>query len=109
MTLSRGQRLKSAAIATITVPAIEALSGTYTWRERGREHLDALTRAGQPYILALWHGRIMAATTYFRDRGVVVMASQNFDGDWITRVLHKFGYGAAHVFAESRERTGPSA
>jgi hypothetical protein len=37
----------------------------------------------------------MAATTYFRDRGVVVMASQNFDGDWITRVLHKFGYGAA--------------
>jgi lysophospholipid acyltransferase (LPLAT)-like uncharacterized protein len=45
--------------------------------------------------MAFWHGRILPATVFFRDRGIVVMISRNFDGEWITRVIQRFGYDTA--------------
>ena len=41
------------------------------------------------------HGRIFAATLYFRDRGIVAMTSENFDGEWVARLMSRFGYRAA--------------
>jgi lysophospholipid acyltransferase (LPLAT)-like uncharacterized protein len=93
--LSRGKRIQAAAIAAVGTPVIEALGGTYTWHQRGARHLAALERAGQPPIFAFWHGRILAATLYFRDRGIVVITSENFDGEWIARIIRRFGYGTA--------------
>ncbi len=74
---------------------IEALGATYNWREQGIEHLARLQRDGRPAIFAFWHGRILAATLYFRDRGIIVITSENFDGEWIARVIRRFGYGTA--------------
>jgi lysophospholipid acyltransferase (LPLAT)-like uncharacterized protein len=93
--LSRGQRARAAVIAAVSAPFVEALGGTYRWHESGAEHWDAVMRAGQRPILALWHGRILAATLYFRDRGVVAITSRNFDGEWIARLMGRFGYQAA--------------
>ena len=45
--------------------------------------------------MAFWHGRILPATYYFRDRGIVVITSENFDGEWIARIIQRFGYGTA--------------
>jgi len=95
VTLSRSQRAKAAVIAAVGTPIIEALGGTYHWRESGADHWDAVMRAGDRPILALWHGRILAATLYFRDRGVVAITSQNFDGEWIARLMGRFGYAQA--------------
>jgi hypothetical protein len=95
VTLSRGKRAQAALIAAVGVPVIEALGGTYTWREHGREHLDRLDAAGRAPIFAFWHGRVLAATLYFRDRGIVVITSENFDGEWIARIIQRFGYGTA--------------
>lgn len=61
----------------------------------GREHLEALDRAGERYIVALWHGHILPGLWFFRDRGIVVVTSENFDGEWIARIIQRFGYGAA--------------
>jgi hypothetical protein len=95
VTLSRRKQFEAAAIAAIGTPLIEALGGTYTWRERGAEHLADLTREGRRPIFAFWHGRILAATLYFRDRGIVVITSENFDGEWIARIIRRFGYDTA--------------
>ena len=95
MTLTRGQRAKAAVIAAVSTPIVEALGGTYRWHAHGAEHWDAVMRAGDRPILALWHGRILSATLYFRDRGVVAITSQNFDGEWIARLMGRFGYAAA--------------
>jgi hypothetical protein len=95
VTLSRGKRAQAALIAAVGVPVIEALGGTYTWREHGREHLDRLDAGGRAPIFAFWHGRVLAATLYFRDRGIVVITSENFDGEWIARIIQRFGYGTA--------------
>ena len=93
--LTRSQRLKAGAIAAAASPIVAALGRTYHWIEDGTEHLRALEASGRPPILALWHGRILPATLYFRDRGVVAMTSRNFDGEWIARVMARFGYAAA--------------
>jgi lysophospholipid acyltransferase (LPLAT)-like uncharacterized protein len=89
------RRLQAALISGVGTPVIEALGGTYHWRERGTEHLTELAQAGRPPIFAFWHGRILAATLYFRDRGIVVITSENFDGEWIARIIRRFGYGTA--------------
>ena len=100
------KRAEVAAIATLGYPVVRALTSTWTWKVSGAEHVDAITNAGHHPILALWHGRILAATPYFANRGIVAMASENFDGEWIARLLGKFGYGAARG---STSRGGPAA
>ncbi len=95
MTLSRSQHLKAAAIAALGTPVLEALGGTYRFRVSGAEHLAEVAREGRQPIIAFWHGRILAGMLYFRDRGIVAMASENFDGEWIARLMRGFGYPAA--------------
>lgn len=95
MTLTPGKRLQAAVIAAVGTPVIEALGGTYHWREEGAEHLAQVARDSRPPIFAFWHGRILAATLYFRDRGIIVITSENFDGEWIARIIRRFGYGTA--------------
>jgi lysophospholipid acyltransferase (LPLAT)-like uncharacterized protein len=103
---SRRKRAEVAAIASLGYPVVRALTSTWTWKVSGAEHVDAISAAGHHPILALWHGRILAATPYFQRRGIVAMASENFDGEWIARLLGKFGYGAARG---STSRGGPAA
>jgi lysophospholipid acyltransferase (LPLAT)-like uncharacterized protein len=83
------------AIAAIGTPIIDFLGASYRWREQGTEHLAQVEREGRPPIFAFWHGRILAATLYFRDRGIIVITSENFDGEWIARIIRRFGYGTA--------------
>jgi lysophospholipid acyltransferase (LPLAT)-like uncharacterized protein len=45
--------------------------------------------------MGFWHGRILPATFYFRRQGIVVITSENFDGEWIARIIERFGYGTA--------------
>jgi lysophospholipid acyltransferase (LPLAT)-like uncharacterized protein len=106
VTLSRRQHFEAAAIAALGVPLIEALGGTYAWRERGADRFDEIVKAGRQPILALWHGRILSSTLYFRDRGVIAITSRNFDGEWVARIMARFGYGAARG---STSRGGPRA
>ncbi len=92
---SWSKRAQVSAIAAIGWPIIEALAGTWTYRVTGLEHLRAIETAGQVPILAFWHGRILAGLPYFRNRGIIVITSENFDGEWIARIIARFGYGAA--------------
>jgi hypothetical protein len=60
-----------------------------------REHFDDVTAPGRPYIVGFWHGRILPMMFFFRDRGIIVITSENFDGEWIARIIARFGYGTA--------------
>jgi lysophospholipid acyltransferase (LPLAT)-like uncharacterized protein len=37
----------------------------------------------------------MPGTIYLRDRGIVVITSENFDGEWVARIIKRFGYDTA--------------
>jgi len=92
---SRLKRLEAAAIAGLGYPVMAALGHTLRWRTSGLHHLDAIRTAGHQPVMAFWHGRILPATFYFRRRGIVVITSENFDGEWIARIIERFGYGTA--------------
>jgi lysophospholipid acyltransferase (LPLAT)-like uncharacterized protein len=92
---SGSKRLQVALIAGAGYPVINALGHTLRWRVAGLHHLDAIVASGRQPIMALWHGRILPATFYFRRRGIVVITSENFDGEWIARIIERFGYGTA--------------
>ena len=89
------QRVQVSAIASVGAPFVGALCRTLRWRVEGLEHYDAIVAEGRQPIFAFWHGRILASTYFWRDRGIVVMTSQNFDGEWIARIIGRFGYGTA--------------
>jgi lysophospholipid acyltransferase (LPLAT)-like uncharacterized protein len=93
--LSRGQRAKAAVIAAVASPAIAAICSTLRWTVDGAEHWEHVMRSERQPIIAFWHGRILGGLHYFRGRGIVVMTSQNFDGEWIARIIHRFGFGTA--------------
>ena len=82
-------------MATAGYRLIAALGSTLHWRTEGLEHLETIAKSGRQPVMAFWHGRILSATYFFRRRGIVVMTSENFDGEWITGIIERFGYGTA--------------
>jgi hypothetical protein len=92
---SRWRRFQVAAIAGLGYPLIAALGRTLRWRVEGLEHYEAALAGGRPPILGFWHGRILPGAVYFRNRGIVVITSENFDGEWIARIIERFGFGTA--------------
>ena len=93
--LSWAKRAQVALIAGVGYPLISALGHTLRWRVEGTEHYDAVLASGRQPIMAFWHGRILSGTLYFQRRGIVVITSENFDGEWIARIIQRFGFGTA--------------
>src|SRR5438309_1849882 len=92
---SRPKRLQAQLISSVGYPVIAALGSTFRWRAEGAEHYQRVLDGGRRPIMAFWHGRILPATVYFRKRGIVVITSENFDGEWIAGIIERFGYGTA--------------
>ena len=93
--LSWTKRAQIALIAGVGYPLISALGHTLRWRVEGAEHYHAVLASGRQPIMAFWHGRILTGTLYFQRRGIVVITSENFDGEWIARIIERFGFGTA--------------
>lgn len=90
-----GQRLQIAAAARAGYWATWAIGRTLRWQVEGWEHWEAARAEGKGLIYTFWHREICAATWFWRKRGIIVMTSQNFDGEYIARIIRKHGYGAA--------------
>lgn len=103
---SRRKRAEVAAIAAVGYPLLLALESTLRWKISGAEHEGAIAKAGHQPIHCLWHGRILPSILYLQHRGVVVIISENYDGEWIARITRKFGYGTARG---STSKGGPKA
>jgi lysophospholipid acyltransferase (LPLAT)-like uncharacterized protein len=92
---SPSKRLQAKLIASVGYRLIALLGSTLRWRTEGLEHFDAIAASGRQPIMAFWHGRILPATYFFRRRGIVVITSENFDGEWIAGIIERFGYETA--------------
>jgi lysophospholipid acyltransferase (LPLAT)-like uncharacterized protein len=89
--LTTSQRIQTHLIAGAAYPAIAGLCRTITWKIEGAHHYDEILKSGRVPIIAFWHARILPATWFFRNRGVVALTSANFDGQWIARIIEHFG------------------
>ncbi len=92
---SRSKRWQASAIGAVGYPAISLLGQTWRYRVTGLEHFNGILSSGRYPVMAFWHGRILPAMYYFRHHGIVVITSDNFDGEWIAKIIHRFGYATA--------------
>ena len=74
--------------------AISLIGRTTRFEVEGMENFDAVSAAGKLPIYAFWHDRIFLGTYFWRHRGIVVLTSKSFDGEYIARFIQRFGYGA---------------
>jgi len=73
---------------------IKFIGKTIRYEIDGWENFQKIERDGKIPIYAFWHNRIFAGTYFFRNRGIVVITSQSFDGEYIARFIQRLGYGA---------------
>ena len=86
------QRL-SLWLASWLVPAFIALIGctlrvSFNWEEGSIASLDNV----HPGIYPFWHRCVLPATWIFRKRRLAVMTSRSLDGEYIARVIQRFGF-----------------
>ncbi len=75
--------------------AVLLVGRSLRWEVYGWENWEAATKLGRGLIYTFWHREIFSACWFWRKRGIVVMTSRNFDGEYIARIIQKHGYGAA--------------
>ena len=59
-----------------------------------------------PEIYCFWHQCVLPCTVYFRKSRAVILISRSFDGELITRILLKFGFGAVRGSSSRGAREG---
>lgn len=74
---------------------IKLIGKTIRFEVEGAENLAEIEKSGKIPIYATWHDRIFSSVYFLRNRGIVVMTSQSFDGEYIARFIQRFGFGAA--------------
>ena len=92
---SSKDRLTIRAADLFLLVSIKLICSTLRWEVRGAEHLAAIHASGHRAIFTFWHACIFSATWFWRKRGIVVMSSKSRDAEYTSRVIRRFGFGAA--------------
>jgi lysophospholipid acyltransferase (LPLAT)-like uncharacterized protein len=59
-----------------------------------------------PEIYCFWHQCVLPCTVYFQYSKAIILISQSFDGELITRILEMFGFGAVRGSSSRGAREG---
>ena len=93
--LSRWRRMQVPLLGWAGSAVIRALGPTLRFEVLGRSNIERVHASGRGAILAFWHRAIFSSTWWWRNRGIVVLNSANFDGQWTRRVIERFGFDTA--------------
>lgn len=94
-TFTRWQKVQIAILSRLAALLIGSIGRTLRWESEGDEHLEGIYKEGKRAILTFWHCCTFAGAYYFRQQGIVVMSSQNFDSECLAGGLVRLGYGLA--------------
>ncbi len=87
------QRFQLWLVTWVGYIAIHLIGPTLKW-EASIEEGGPETTMPDPCIYVFWHRSVFSATWYYRMRRIAVMTSSSFDGEYIARIIDKFGYKA---------------
>ena len=90
-----GERVQIWLASWVGYLAVLLIGRSLRWEVYGWENWEAARKRGQGLIYTFWHREIFSACWFWRKRGIVVMTSRNFDGEYIARIIRMHGYGAA--------------
>jgi lysophospholipid acyltransferase (LPLAT)-like uncharacterized protein len=61
----------------------------------GSEYYQRFRAEGRPVIFVFWHGQMLPLLYHHRREGIVVLVSDHADGEYVTRVIERMGFGTA--------------
>jgi lysophospholipid acyltransferase (LPLAT)-like uncharacterized protein len=93
--LSRWRQMQIPVIAWVAYGLIRLLGPTLRFEVVGIHNAVQIRDEGEPAIGAFWHRCIFPAIWFWRNRGIVVLNTVNFDGQWTRRVIERLGFGTA--------------
>ncbi len=61
----------------------------------GAENYLKFREQKQPILFVIWHGQLLPLVHYHQGENIVVLVSEHADGEYISRVAHRYGFGTA--------------
>jgi hypothetical protein len=89
------RRIQLPIIAAVVYSVIRTIGPTLRYEVLGGEKVERRRADKQPTIWAFWHRIIIPIVWYARNRGIVVMNTTAFDGQWTRKVIERLGFGTA--------------
>lgn len=89
------RELRFRAAGVLGLGLVGGLFTTTRARRTGDERYLALRSAGQRVLFVFWHQQLLPLVHYHRGEGIVVLVSEHADGEYITRVILRHGFGVA--------------
>lgn len=89
------RRMQIPLIAAAVYSVIRLLGPTLRYEVLGWQHAERVFAARRRCIFPFWHRVILPVVWWARHRGIVVMNTTHFDGQWTRKVIEWLGYGTA--------------
>ena len=86
-------KLRFCAVGLLGRGMLGGLFATVRFRADGEESFLRFRRERRPVIFVLWHGHLLPLVYRHRGTGVVALVSEHADGEYITRVIERIGFG----------------
>jgi lysophospholipid acyltransferase (LPLAT)-like uncharacterized protein len=93
--MSRWRHMQVPIVAWAAYWLLRAIGPTLRVEIVGVRNASQFRENGEPAIGAFWHRCIFPAVWIWRNRGIVVLNTVNFDGQWTRRVIERLGFGTA--------------
>ncbi|MET0395829.1 MAG: lysophospholipid acyltransferase family protein [Longimicrobiaceae bacterium] len=94
--------LKTRLIAGAGGGLLSTLLDSCRVEQKGAENFERFHREGKPVVFVLWHGRLLPCTYWNRHQKLVTLVSQHRDGEYIARIVEKWGYTAVRGSSSRR-------
>ena len=93
--LKWSRRIQIPIIAALVYSVIRTLGPTLRYEVIGWHHAEKVYAANRRCIWSFWHRVIIPVVWWGRNRGVVVLNTTAFDGQWTRKVIEWLGFGTA--------------
>jgi lysophospholipid acyltransferase (LPLAT)-like uncharacterized protein len=80
------------SVAALGGRLLEGLMATCRYGTDGEIHYHAIRHGGGPAVYLVWHGRLLVPTYHHRREGIGTLVSLHRDGEYIARVVRRWGY-----------------
>jgi lysophospholipid acyltransferase (LPLAT)-like uncharacterized protein len=102
------QRLVLAVVPRVVWALLWMVSRTWRFEVIAEEGVSPVLMGEKSpaEIFCFWHQCVLPCTVYFHCSRAVILISQSFDGELITRVLQMFGFGAVRGSSSHGARGG---
>ena len=86
-------RIAIRAINVLCFVLLTVIGPTIRFEIEGWENYEKVIAGGRLPVWATWHDRIVTSLFHLKYSGIVVMASRSKDGEYIARLVQRFGFG----------------